>query len=176
MTERELFFTYLGLPSFSPMALDIVKAEGIYLYDRSGKEYIDLVSGISVSNTGHRHPNVIEAIQTQLEKYLYLNVYGEFVQSPQVQLAKMLVDLLPETHTSIYFVNSGSEAVEGAIKLSKRFTGRTEVIAFRNAYHGSTQGALSVLGNETLKNIRQERRKATIAVAFLLCIISLLLS
>jgi acetylornithine/succinyldiaminopimelate/putrescine aminotransferase len=152
MTERELFFTHLGLPSFSPTALDIIKAEGIYLYDRSGKEYIDLVSGISVSNVGHRHPKVIEAIQFQLEKYLYLNVYGEFVQSPQVQLAKMLVDLLPETLTSVYFVNSGSEAVEGAIKLSKRFTGRTEVIAFKNAYHGSTQGALSVLGNETLKN------------------------
>lgn len=152
MTERELFFTHLGLPSFSPMALDIVKAEGIYLYDRSGKEYIDLVSGISVSNIGHRHPKVIEAIQFQLEKYLYLNVYGEFIQSPQVKLAKQLVDLLPQNLTSVYFVNSGSEAVEGAIKLSKRFTGRTEVIAFKNAYHGSTQGALSVLGNETLKN------------------------
>ena len=152
MTERELFFTHLGLPSFSPMALDIVRAEGIYLYDRSGKEYIDLVSGISVSNTGHRHPKVIEAIQTQLGKYLYLNVYGEFIQSPQVMLAKRLVDLLPQNLSSVYFVNSGSEAVEGAIKLSKRFTGRTEVIAFRNAYHGSTQGALSVLGNETLKN------------------------
>jgi acetylornithine/succinyldiaminopimelate/putrescine aminotransferase len=134
------------------MALDIVKAEGIYLYDRSGKEYIDLVSGISVSNIGHRHPKVIGAIQNQLEKYLYLNVYGEFIQSPQVKLAKRLVDLLPQNLTSVYFVNSGSEAVEGAIKLAKRFTGRTEVIAFRNAYHGSTQGALSVSGNEKLKN------------------------
>jgi acetylornithine/succinyldiaminopimelate/putrescine aminotransferase len=152
MTERELFFTHLGLPSFSPMAIDIVRAGGIYLYDQSGKEYIDLVSGISVSNVGHRHPHVIEAIQSQLEKYLYLNVYGEFIQSPQVKLAKRLTDLLPQTLSSVYFVNSGSEAVEGAIKLSKRFTGRTEVIAFRNAYHGSTQGALSVLGNENLKN------------------------
>jgi len=152
MTERELFFRYLGLPSFTPMALDIVKAEGIYLYDRSGKEYIDLVSGISVSNIGHRHPKVIEAIHDQLDKYLYLNVYGEFIQSAQVKLAKRIVDLLPHHLSSVYFVNSGSEAVEGAIKLSKRFTGRTEVIAFKNAYHGSTQGALSVLGNETLKN------------------------
>lgn len=152
MTERELFFRHLGLPSFTPMALDIVKAEGIYLYDRSGKEYIDLVSGISVNNTGHRHPKVIEAIQTQLGKYLYLNVYGEFIQSPQVMLAKRLLDLLPQNLSSVYFVNSGSEAVEGAIKLSKRFTGRTEVIAFRNAYHGSTQGALSISGNEKLKN------------------------
>jgi acetylornithine/N-succinyldiaminopimelate aminotransferase len=152
MTERELFFRYLGLPSFNPMALDIVRAEGVYLYDRSGKEYIDLVSGISVSNTGHRHPKVLEAIQVQLEKYLYLNVYGEFVQSPQVRLAEKLVSLLPEGLDSVYFVNSGSEAVEGAIKLAKRFTGRTGVVAFKNAYHGSTQGALSVLGNETLKN------------------------
>jgi acetylornithine/succinyldiaminopimelate/putrescine aminotransferase len=152
MTEREIFFSYLGLPSFRPMALDIVRAEGIYLYDKSGKEYIDLVSGISVSNTGHRHPKVVEAIRNQLEKYIYLNVYGEFIQSPQVKLAKRLVDLLPHNLTSVYFVNSGSEAVEGAIKLSKRFTGRTEVIAFNNAYHGSTQGALSVLGNEKLKN------------------------
>ena len=152
MTERELFFRYLGLPSFTPMALDIVRSEGIYLYDRSGKEYIDLVSGISVSNIGHRHPKVIEAIQNQLDKYLYLNVYGEFIQSPQVELAKCIVDLLPQKLGSVYFVNSGSEAVEGAIKLSKRFTGRTEVIAFMNAYHGSTQGALSVLGNEKLKN------------------------
>jgi len=152
MTERELFFAHLGLPSFSPMALDIVRAEGIYLYDQSGKEYIDLVSGISVSNVGHRHPQVIEAIQSQLGKYLYLNVYGEFIQSPQVKLARRLVELLPQNLTSVYFVNSGSEAVEGAIKLAKRFTGRTEVIAFRNAYHGSTQGALSVLGNENLKN------------------------
>jgi acetylornithine/succinyldiaminopimelate/putrescine aminotransferase len=152
MTERELFFTHLGLPSFSPMAIDIVRAEGIYLYDQSGKEYIDLVSGISVSNVGHRHPHVIAAIQSQLEKYLYLNVYGEFIQSPQVKLAKRLADLLPQNLSSVYFVNSGSEAVEGAIKLSKRYTGRTEVIAFRNAYHGSTQGALSVLGNENLKN------------------------
>jgi acetylornithine/succinyldiaminopimelate/putrescine aminotransferase len=152
MTERELFFRHLGLPSFTPMALDIERAEGIYLYDKSGKEYIDLVSGISVSNTGHRHPEVIKAIQNQLEKYLYLNVYGEFIQSPQVMLAKKLADLLPAHLSSVYFVNSGSEAVEGAIKLSKRFTGRTEVIAFKNAYHGSTQGALSVLGNEKLKN------------------------
>ena len=152
MTERELFFRYLAPTSFAPMALNIVKAEGIYLYDRSGKEYIDLVSGFSVSNTGHRHPAVIKAITEQIDKYLYLNVYGEFIQSPQVQLARRLTGLLPESLDCVYFVNSGSEAIEGAMKLSKRYTGRTEVIAFRNAYHGSTQGALSVLGNEQLKN------------------------
>ena len=152
MTERELFLRYLAPTSFTPMALDIVKAEGIYLYDRSGKEYIDLVSGFSVSNIGHRHPAVINAIRDQIDKYLYLNVYGEFIQSPQVQLAKRLTELLPEELDCVYFVNSGSEAIEGAMKLSKRYTGRTEVIAFKNAYHGSTQGALSVLGNEILKN------------------------
>jgi acetylornithine/N-succinyldiaminopimelate aminotransferase len=152
MTEREIFFSHLGLPSFTPLALDIVKADGIYLYDRTGKKYIDFVSGISVSNIGHRHPEVIEAIRLQLEKYLYLNVYGEYIQSPQVGLAKRLVDLLPQNLDSVYFVNSGSEAVEGAVKLSKRYSGRTEIIAFRNAYHGSTQGALSILGNEELKN------------------------
>ena len=152
MTERELFFRYLAPTSFTPMALDIVKAEGIYLYDRFGKEYIDLVSGFSVSNIGHRHPAVINAIREQIGKYLYLNVYGEFIQSTQVQLARRLTELLPEALDCVYFVNSGSEAIEGAMKLSKRYTGRTEVIAFRNAYHGSSQGALSILGNEKLKN------------------------
>ncbi|MCX6250695.1 MAG: aspartate aminotransferase family protein [Bacteroidetes bacterium] len=152
MTQREIFFRHLGLPSFNPIGLEIEKAEGIYLYDTNGKEYIDLVSGISVSNTGHRHPHVILAIKEQLDKYLYLNVYGEFIQSAQVMLAEKLVSFLPEGLSSVYLVNSGSEAVEGALKLAKRFTGRTEIIAFQNAYHGSTQGALSILGNEYLKN------------------------
>jgi acetylornithine/succinyldiaminopimelate/putrescine aminotransferase len=152
MNEREMFFKYLGLPSLQPLGLEIAKAEGIYIYDTDGKEYIDLVSGIAVSNIGHRHPKVIEAIRLQTEKYLHLNVYGEFIQSPQVNLAKSLASLLPENLNSVYFVNSGSEAVEGAIKLSKRFTGRTEVIAFQDGYHGSTMGALSILGNEVLKN------------------------
>jgi acetylornithine/N-succinyldiaminopimelate aminotransferase len=152
MTERELFFKHLGLTSFQPMGLEITKAEGIYLYDTSGNAYIDLVSGFSVSNIGHRHPKVLEAIQQQLEKYLYINVYGEFIQSPQVKLAVKLNDLLPKPLSTVYFVNSGSEAIEGAMKLAKRYTGRTEVVAFRDAYHGSTQGALSILGNETLRN------------------------
>ncbi|MCX6249078.1 MAG: aspartate aminotransferase family protein [Bacteroidetes bacterium] len=152
MTERELFFRYLGLPSHRPVGLEIDHAEGIYLYDVSGKRYIDMVSGISVSNLGHRNPAVIAAIESQLKKYLYLNVYGEFIQSPQVKLAQKLVSVLPEKLDSVYLVNSGSEAIEGAMKLARRFTGRTEIIAFHNAYHGSTQGALSILGNETLKN------------------------
>ncbi|MEI7498861.1 MAG: aspartate aminotransferase family protein [Bacteroidota bacterium] len=152
MTERELFYRHLGLPSFYPIGLEIVKAEGIYLYSSSGEKYIDLVSGIAVSNTGHRHPKVLEAIRGQLEKYLHLNVYGEFIQSPQVRLAERLTSLLPDKLDSVYFVNSGSEAIEGALKLAKRFTGRTEIISFIDSYHGSTQGSLSIMGNETLKN------------------------
>jgi acetylornithine/succinyldiaminopimelate/putrescine aminotransferase len=152
MTERELFFKYLGLPSFTPMTLEIVRAEGVYLYDVSGRDYVDMVSGITVSNLGHRHPEVLKAIKGQLEKYLHLNVYGEFVQSPQVQLAKRLAELAPPPLDSVYFVNSGSEAVEGALKLAKRYTGRTEIISFRDSYHGSTHGSLSILGNEVLKN------------------------
>jgi len=152
MTERELFFRYLGLPSHQPLGLEIDSAEGIYIYDVSGKKYLDLVSGISVSNLGHRHPAIISAIEDQLKKYLHLNVYGEFIQSPQVKLAQKLVSVLPDNLDSVFLVNSGSEAIEGAMKLAKRYTGRTEVVAFHNAYHGSTQGALSVVGNEILKN------------------------
>jgi len=151
MTERELFYRYLGLPAFGPMALDIVKAEGVYLYDRNGRNYIDMVSGISVSNVGHRHPQVIEAIKKQADDYLYVNVYGEFIHSPQVRLAEKLCSLLPSSLDSAYFVNSGAEAIEGALKLAKRYTGRSGIIAFNNAYHGSTHGALSILGNEAMK-------------------------
>ncbi|MDP1623819.1 MAG: aspartate aminotransferase family protein [Bacteroidales bacterium] len=152
MTEREMFYRHLGLPSFNPMGLEIEKAEGIYLYSKSGEQYIDLVAGITVSNTGHRHPKVLEAIRDQLDKYLHLNVYGEFIQTPQVRLAERLAGLLPDKLDSVYFVNSGSEAIEGALKLAKRFTGRTEIISFIDSYHGSTHGSLSILGNETLKN------------------------
>ncbi len=152
MTERELFYRYLGLPSFSPLALDIVKAEGLYLIDRDGKRYMDMVSGITVGNIGHRHPLVLDAIREQIDRYLHVNVYGEFIQSPQVHLARRLAGLLPAPLDSTYFVNSGSEAVEGALKLAKRFTHRTEIVAFEGAYHGSTHGSLSILGNETLKN------------------------
>jgi acetylornithine/N-succinyldiaminopimelate aminotransferase len=151
MNDRELFYRHLGLPSFEPMDIHIVKAEGIWLTDDKGKRYMDLVSGISVSNIGHRHPEVLEAIKNQLDQYLYLNVYGEFVQSPQVQLAEKLSSLLPDNLDAVYFVNSGSEAIEGAMKLAKRYTGRAEIIAFKNAYHGSTHGALSILGHESLK-------------------------
>ncbi|MFU8845040.1 MAG: aspartate aminotransferase family protein [Bacteroidales bacterium] len=151
-SNRELFFSYLGLPSKNPMGLEIQKANGIYLYDKQGKKFIDLVSGVSVSNTGHLHPEVVQAIQEQLKKYMHLMVYGEFIQEPQVLLAKLLSDHLPDSLNAVYFVNSGSEAIEGAMKLAKRYTGRTGVAAFKNGYHGGTHGALSILGNELLKN------------------------
>jgi acetylornithine/N-succinyldiaminopimelate aminotransferase len=152
LTNRQLFLNYVAQTSETPLALEIEKAEGIYLFDTSGKKYIDLISGISVSNVGHRHPKVVTAIKEQLDKYMHLMVYGEYIQSPQTLLAKALSALLPENLSSVYFVNSGSEAIEGAMKLAKRFTGRTEIISFKNAYHGSTQGSLSVMGNEEFKN------------------------
>jgi acetylornithine/succinyldiaminopimelate/putrescine aminotransferase len=148
LTNRQLFLTNLAQTSDSPLAIEIEYAEGIYLFDSSGKKYTDLISGISVSNTGHRHPAVVKAIKDQVDKYLHLMVYGEYIQSPQVQLAATLATLLPEKLNNCYFVNSGSEAVEGALKLAKRYTGRKQIVAFKNAYHGSTHGALSVIGNE----------------------------
>ena len=119
LTDRQLFLNNLAQTSDSPLALEIVKAEGVYLFDAYGKKYIDLISGISVSNTGHRHPAVVKAIKDQADKYLHLMVYGEYIQSPQVKLAGALADLLPEKLNNCYFVNSGSEAVEGALKLAK---------------------------------------------------------
>ncbi len=133
------------------MDLEIVKAKGIYLYDVHQKSYIDFISGISVSNVGHCHPNVVKAIQEQAETYMHLMVYGEYVQAPQIQLAKALTDILPATLNSVFFTNSGTEATEGALKLAKRVTGRTEIICFTNAYHGSSHGSLSVMGNEEFK-------------------------
>jgi len=132
--------------------LEIVKAHGIYMYDKENKPYIDLISGVSVSNIGHTHPKVVEAIKGQSEKYMHLMVYGEYIQAPQVEYAQKITSQLPENLDSVYFVNSGSEAIEGALKLAKRYTGRTEIIACKNAYHGSTHGSLSVMGNESFKN------------------------
>jgi acetylornithine/succinyldiaminopimelate/putrescine aminotransferase len=151
LTNRQLFYQHLAIPANVPEALEIVKAEGIYLFTDKGEKYVDLVSGVSVSNIGHRHPKVVEAIKKQVDSYMHLMVYGEFIQSPQVQLAGKLARHLPENLDATYLVNSGSEAVEGAMKLAKRITGRSEIIAFKNAYHGGTQGALSILGNEEMK-------------------------
>lgn len=148
MNLRQLFLQHVAPTSCAPLALEIVKAEGCELTDVSGKKYIDLIGGISVANIGHRHPRVVEAIKKQLDDYMHIMVYGEFVQSPQVQYAKLLTEHLPSTLNSVYFTNSGAEAVEGAMKLSKRVTGRNEIVAFKNSYHGSTQGALSIIGDE----------------------------
>ncbi len=152
MNQRELFLRHVAQTSPAPLALEIVKAEGCCLYDAAGKEYIDLIGGISVANTGHRHPEVLKAIQQQLDAYLHVMVYGEFVESPQVQYAKLLTEHLPETLNSVYFTNSGAEAVEGAMKLCKRVTNRAVIVAFNKSYHGSTQGALSVMGDEYWRN------------------------
>ena len=152
MNERELFFRHLAQTSPSPLAMEIVKAEGVELWDVKGKKYLDLIGGISVCNTGHRHPKIVEAIKKQADQYLHLLVYGEFIQSPQVQYATLLINHLPASLNSVYFTNSGAEAVEGAMKLAKRVTGRTEIIAFKQSYHGSTQGALSIMGDENWRN------------------------
>jgi len=152
LNQRELFLRHVAQTSSAPLGLEIVKADGCVLYDIAGKEYIDLIGGISVANTGHRHPKVIQAIRDQLDHYLHIMVYGEFVESPQVQYAKLLTDHLPSSLNSIYFTNSGAEAVEGAMKLAKRVTNRTQIIAFKNSYHGSTQGALSIIGDEYWRN------------------------
>jgi acetylornithine/N-succinyldiaminopimelate aminotransferase len=149
--SKELFLRYLGQTSPYPLGLEVARAEGCYLYDPEGKRYLDLISGFSVSNLGHGHPRIIAAIRDQAGKYLHTMVYGELIQSPQVQYAKELVKCLPSGLNKVFFVNSGSEAVEGALKLAKRFTGKHELVCFSNAYHGSTQGALSVMGNEMYK-------------------------
>lgn len=152
MTNRQLFLSHVAQTSDSPLALEIVRAEGATLWDASGKKYLDLIAGISVCNVGHSHPRVVEAVREQAGKYMHLMVYGEFVESPQVTYAKLLTGHLPSSLNSVYFTNSGAEAIEGAMKLAKRFTGRTEIVAFEKDYHGSTQGALSLIGDEYFRN------------------------
>lgn len=144
---RQLFLRHVAQTSPSPLGLEVEKAEGLYLYGTNGEKWLDLISGISVSNVGHRHPKVIEAIHTQLEKYMHLMVYGEYIQSPQVILAQQLVSVIPSLD-SVYFTNSGTEAIEGSIKLTRRYTGRTKIFSFKDAYHGSTTGALSLMSND----------------------------
>jgi acetylornithine/N-succinyldiaminopimelate aminotransferase len=152
MNQREIFLKHVAQTSPSPLALDMVRAQGCMIWDRSGKSYLDLISGISVCNMGHRHPKVVEAVKAQADQYFHLLVYGEFVESPQVEYAHMLTRYLPATLDSVYFTNSGAEATEGAMKLAKRVTGRTEIVSFRQSYHGSTQGALSIMGDEYWRN------------------------
>ncbi|RYG21481.1 MAG: aspartate aminotransferase family protein [Chitinophagaceae bacterium] len=151
LTQRQLFLQHNAQTSSTPLLLEFVKAKGIYLFDSNGKKYMDLIAGIGVSNVGHCHDAVVNAVKQQAETYMHLMVYGEFVQSPQVNFAKALADVLPPTLTCTYFVNSGTEAVEGAMKLVKRYSNRTAIIACRHSYHGSSQGALSLMGNEEFK-------------------------
>lgn len=150
-STKQLFFANLAQTTDFPLALEMETAEGVTIWDTDGKAYIDLISGISVSNIGHRHPKVVEAIKAQVDKHMHLLVYGEFIQGPQVQLAKAITDALGHDLSSVYLVNSGSEAIEGAMKLAKRFTGRRNIVAFDKAYHGSTQGALSIIGEEEFR-------------------------
>lgn len=149
--NAETFLSKLAQTSPFPFQIPIEKAEGLYLYSPDGKRYADLISGIGVSVVGHRHPKVIQAIREQLDKHLHVMVYGEYIQSSVNQLAEKITALLPEQLNCCYFVNSGAEANEGALKLAKRYTGRTEIISCRGSYHGSTHGALSVSGNESKK-------------------------
>ncbi len=145
---RHLFLQHIGQTSETPLALHITKARGSKLWDAAGKEYMDVIGGISVCNIGHCHPAVVEAIQKQAQQYLHIMVYGELVESPQVEYAARLTQYLPPSLNSVFFTASGSEATEGAMKLAKRVTGRTEMISFKKSYHGSTQGALSMMGSE----------------------------
>jgi acetylornithine/N-succinyldiaminopimelate aminotransferase len=152
LSNRQLFLQFLGQTSPAPLMVEIESASGVYLYGPEGKQYIDLISGVSVSNVGHNHPKVVAAIKNQVESYTHLMVYGELILAPQVQYARHLAEILPPGLDTCYFVNSGSEAVEGALKLAKRFTGRSRIISFRNSYHGSTHGALSIQGSEFYRN------------------------
>lgn len=145
MNNRQLFLNHLAQTSPAPLALEIVRSEGVYLYDTDDKKYLDVIAGISVSVLGHRHPVVVNAIKNQVDLYMHTLVYGEFVLSPQIKLVSLLTSLLPENLSSVYLVNSGSEATEGAMKLAKKYTGRSEIISAKFAYHGSTQGAASLM-------------------------------
>ncbi len=148
MTNRELFLRHVGQTSQAPLCLNITHAEGSKMWDADGREYIDLIAGISVCNVGHRHPKVVEAIKRQADQYLHIMVYGELVENPQVAYAQKLTSQLPESLNAVFYTASGSEATEGAMKLAKRHTGRTQIISFKQSYHGSTQGALSIMGSE----------------------------
>lgn len=151
MNYRKLFLQHVAQTSPEPIGVEMVKADGVYLYDSAGKTYIDGISGFSVANIGHSNTKVIKAVQDQAAAYMHVIVYGEFIEQPQVAYAKLLTDHLPPSLNCVYFTNSGSEATEGAMKLAKRVTRRTKIVAAKNAYHGSTQGALSIMGDEYYK-------------------------
>ncbi|MCH2234362.1 MAG: aspartate aminotransferase family protein [Crocinitomicaceae bacterium] len=147
MDRQDKFLKTLAQTNGTPYLIDVENAEGIYIYDKKGKQYMDMIAGVAVNNIGHSHPSVIEAIKSQVEKHMHVMVYGEYIQDAQLDAAKELLSYLPESLNQVYFVNSGTEAAEGALKLAKRLTGRSEIIAFKGAYHGSTHGALSLASN-----------------------------
>ena len=149
---QKAFYLHQAQTTPFPLGIEVERAEGIYLYTPEGKRYIDFISGISVSNIGHSHPKVVQAVKDQVDKHMHVMVYGEYLQSAQYKLAKKLAAILPDPLSSSYFVNSGTEAIEGSMKLAKRATGRTELIAFKGAYHGNTQGSLSISSNEYKKS------------------------
>jgi acetylornithine/succinyldiaminopimelate/putrescine aminotransferase len=163
---KNLFFKHIAQTSDAPVAIEVERAQGVYFYDTSGRKYLDLIAGISVCNMGHSYPEIINAVKAQLDKYMHLMVYGELIQQPQVALAEKLCTFLPASLNSVFFVNSGSEAVEGALKLAKRYTGRTEFIHFENAYHGSSHGAMSMMGNEVYKSAFQPLLPDTKTIRF----------
>ena len=150
-SRKDIFLNNLGQTSPYPFLIDVERAEGIYIFDKSGKPYMDMISGVSVNNIGHRHPKVVQALHEQLDRHLHVMVYGEFIQDSVNLMAERLIALLPNSLNCVYPVNSGTEANEAAIKLAKRATGRTEIVSFRGSYHGSTFGSLSVSGNEVKK-------------------------
>lgn len=152
MTNRQLFLAHIAQTTQHPMALEVCDAKGVYLFGPNGEQYMDMISGISVSNVGHCHPEVVKAVQDQAARFMHLMVYGEYIYSPQTQLAEALKQVLPAHLDNFYFTNSGTEATEGAFKLAKRYTGRTEIISCYQSYHGSTAGALSAMGDETYQS------------------------
>ncbi len=149
--RKEDFIQKLGQTNQFPYLIDVERAEGIYIYDKSGKAYMDMISGVAVNNVGHGHPKIISAIKNQADKHLHVMVYGEFIQDAPLAFARKLTSLLPEQLNCVYAVNSGTEAIEASLKLVKRVTGRTELVSFRGSYHGSTHGSMSVSGNEVKK-------------------------
>ena len=151
MSLRNQFLNHIAQTSDAPIGLEMIKAEGIWLYDINGRRYLDMISGFSVANIGHSHPKVVQAVQSQAAQYMHLIVYGEYIQQPQVAYAKLLTEYLPPSLNCVYFTNSGAEATEGAMKLAKRVTNRSKIISCNKAYHGSTQGALSVMGDDYFK-------------------------
>jgi acetylornithine/N-succinyldiaminopimelate aminotransferase len=152
MNNRQIFLNHIGQTSPNPLMLEIVKAEGCKIYDADGNEYLDLIGGISVCNVGHKNKKVIGAINKQINDYMHVMINGELVLSPQTNYAKLLTDNLPSSLNAVFFTTSGTEATEGAMKLAKRYTGRTQIVAFKNSYHGSTQGSLSIMGSEYWRN------------------------